>query len=103
MLRRGLRKATRDNPRADVLGFPALGLGDGWRVLGRRLDAMAFAMCRKPVGFIVRPAHGQRDTVRHIPRFASVYLAAAYVAQAGMALEKRDAGLRGKRAAGRHG
>jgi hypothetical protein len=102
MLRRGLRKATRDNPRADVDGFPALRLGGRRRVLCR-LCAVALDVGGREIVPAILSAQRQCHYMLNLPRIAGLYAPAADVTDAIMTLEKRDAGLRGKRAAGRHG
>jgi hypothetical protein len=52
------------------------------------LAAMAFAMGRCPVGFIVLTSHGNRNDMFNIPSFPDLYLSAADVADASVRLEQ---------------
>jgi len=52
------------------------------------LAAMAFAMGKRPVGFIVLTSHGNRNYMLNIPCFPDLYLSATDVAEASVRLEQ---------------
>jgi hypothetical protein len=80
-------------------GFPALRLGGRGGVLCC-LCAVAFDMRGREIVPAILSAQRQCHYMLNLPRLASLDAPAANMADAAMALEKRDAGLRGKSAAG---
>jgi hypothetical protein len=70
----------------------SLRLCDPWGVYFSRMLTMTTTMRGQAVRFIVRPANGQGNGVRHVPFLSSRYLEPTQMADAFRGLENAQAG-----------